>query len=179
LRQNVAVIPAPEPVPEPAPARRRPAWAAWLLWPVLVVWAGFVFVRAQRELTADLVVRGPERAWHSPSEVDDGWLLDPRPGRLAVELRDRFRPAAEAPASDDPRAALTALGLAFAESRGVGDGLRPRVLLPASGALLLVGFYGRDPVVFDPARGVVRLHRGVIGEDVPALTLTDAVEAPW
>jgi hypothetical protein len=32
--------------------------------------------------------------------------------------------------------------------------------------------------VFDPARGIVRLHAGVLAEDVPALVL-DAREAPW
>jgi hypothetical protein len=137
-----------------------------------------VFVRAQRELTADLVVRGPEREWRSPSAVADGWILDPRPGRLAAELRDRFRPGAAPPATDEPRAALAALGVGFADGRGVGEGREPRVLLAPAGPLLLVGLYGRDPVVFDPARGIVRLHAGVLAEDVPALVL-DAREAPW
>jgi hypothetical protein len=160
--------------PPALPGRR----IALALWPVLLAWGGWVAARAYGELTAIQVVDGPDRTWRSPSPTADGWLLDPRPGPLAAELRDRFRPDAPVPATDDPRAALTALGLGFRETRGLGDGYHECIVLTPA-PLLVVGYYGRDPIVFDPARGVVRLHAGSLGDDLPAIELTEAHEAPW
>ncbi len=136
-----------------------------LLWVAIAVYGGFVAWTGHRDLTARYTVQGLFRTYAHAYEDPDGHVIDPRPGALDAEIRRRYG-AGEA-------------ALGPTATKGPGEGLKPRVVGVGGARWLVVGFFGRRPVVFDPARGVVLLRRGVLPETAPAVELEDASEAPW
>lgn len=155
-----------------------------LLWPLLAAYTVWLTWHGYAELRAEHHVQGLYRSYAHPYPIEGGWVIDPRPGDLLAEVRNRYarghalpEPAPRTPA--EWRAVLATLGLSVEEARGLGDLQHPRVLFGDGGPLLLLGAYARDPIAFDPARGVLRLAKEALPADAPALVLVGAREAPW
>lgn len=164
-------------------ARRR--LARWL-WPSLALYASGLIAHAYQEVTAQYDVAGLSARMRPPYEIALGRVIDARPHPLMAELRRRYRPLAPSPAADPPGSephgwseALGQLGIPAVAAHGPGSGLRPRLVFVDEQVWLVVTWFGRRPVLFDPTRGVILAHRGVVGSHVPALELLDAREAPW
>lgn len=172
-------------------ARRR---LAWLLWPLVILWAALVITRAAAELTAAEPVTGLTRTWDPPYDASAGHVIDPRPmPRLLDEIRARYAPAhppidTPDPAVDAPASAwtsaLTALGLTPTPyTRDDWPGAPPRLRLPGPDSdappHLLIGLIGLDPVVAWPGLGVLRIPRDRLPPAAHDLALTGAREQPW
>ncbi len=162
---------------------------AALLTPALLAWAAGRAWLGHAELRSHAPVRGLFRAY-LPPHVEIGGdealsltVIDPRPGDLLTEIRDRYRPGAplpDPPRADTPEAwasALVALGLPAKPTTEPWNGADPRLYLGPAGPWLLTGVFGRQPVFFDPARGVVLSPTDL--PPAPTLQLTGVREAPW
>ena len=140
-----------------------------ILWVLVVVYGAGVGWKAWTDLTARYTVEGLHRNFESPYQVAHGEVIDPRRGKLSRELDRRY--GAGAVSADDLKGAFP--------GRGAGDGRVPRLVRLGSRTLLVVGFFARRPVVFDPLHGVVLLERDAIPPDAPAKAFPDLREAPW
>jgi hypothetical protein len=124
---------------------------------VVLAWAGVRLAHADAELNARPVVSGPFRTWGPPEAGGPfgGEVIDPRPTGLADELAARYGLRAAPPLAPT--------------ARGAGDGSVPRLIFPAPGeALLVVGSWGGDLVVFAPGVGVTVVDPDRVPADVPA-----------
>ncbi|MGK0360516.1 MAG: hypothetical protein ACI9U2_002829, partial [Bradymonadia bacterium] len=132
-----------------------------------VVW------RAYGELNADDTVQGLFRAWQPPQTLPVGQLFDARVGDLAAEIDTRFATAGPRPTDDGItawRSALQARGFRPIAATGPGDGDARLVFMP-SGPWLIISRVQGSFVTFDPRRGMILLHEGVVTPEIPALRL--------
>lgn len=146
---------------------------AWLLWPTLIAYVALVAWRAHGELNANAEVVGLFRTWRPPQTLPIGQIFDPRTGALATEIDARFKTRGPRPQDDAIsawRSALAARGLQPVDARGPGDG-EPRVVFMPSGPWLIVQRAHNGFVTFDPQRGMMLLHEGVIAPQTPALVV--------
>ncbi len=156
---------------------------AWILAPLLLAFAGARAWAGYHELRRQYVVEGLFRTYQPPYPDGDAWVIDPRPGDLWTEVHDRYRPGVPLPpppASATPEAwtlALTVLDLPAHPAPDTWSGAEPRVWFGPGGPWLLTGVFGRQPVFFDPARGVVMAAERL--PDAPAIELTGIRENPW
>ena len=164
-------------MPAPADARQPPRSGrrlALLLWPALLLYFGAVIWRAHGELTAEYTVRGLFRDYARPRSLPIGTLFDPRQGDLAAEIDARYGSAGP-PVTEDGiaawQAALRARGFEASATTGVGEG-EPRLVFMPAGPWLIVNRSNGRFVTFDPQRGMISLHEGVVAPDTPALRLS-------
>jgi hypothetical protein len=147
----------------------------------MLAWVGWRGREAVAELAGDYTVVGLFRTYHQPYEGPDGWVIDPRPGDLAAEVYRRFKlgtPPDPAPKGRaEWAAALTGAGVQVLSTDAPWQGLNPRLYFGAPAPRLFIGAFGRQPVVFDPARGVL-LHQGPVPPG-PGLEIIDRREAAW
>ncbi len=140
-----------------------------ILWALVAIYSAGVGGKAWSDLTARYTVDGLHRDYASPYEVPDGEVIDPRRGRLSVELARRYGEGAVS--TEDVTGVFP--------DRGPGEGRAPRLVRVGERTLLVVGFYAHRPVVYDERHGVVLFERGAIPADAPAKAFPELREPPW
>ena len=154
----------------PIPKRRGRA-LGWTLWPALMIYCALVVWRAYGELNAGDTVHGLFRTWHPPQTLAVGQLFDARIGELHAEIDTRFTTQGPRPTDDSMpawQAALRARGFRVTQATGPGEGDSRIVFMP-NGPWLIVSRAHARFVTFDPQRGMILMHEGVIAPETPAL----------
>jgi len=163
---------------------RRKTWVAWL-WLFILIWGGYLGLRAFGELRGGTVVKGLFRSYSPPYLLPEGRVVDPRATSLFAELRQRYRPdvpvdEAQISQSPDPWNALAKilkLGPRAADPQSPVT--MPSLLYRELGKVpdLWVRHYGEHHVVFRAGVGVLLMEKIPASQRV--ITLTNSSDNPW